>query len=110
MLTFHTAKISYEGDLPWYGETPYNSGNLTEMDKSWGELLMDDGLVALSKEWAMEQGIPPTTSFPWDNSKGIYLLNGFHGVHCLASSPWTLKASRADLSSEPSLFRPQAIP
>lgn len=42
------------------------------------------GMVALSKTWAKSQGLPSAQSWPWDYSKGIYLVNGFHTLHCVA--------------------------
>ncbi|KAJ5729939.1 uncharacterized protein N7483_004447 [Penicillium malachiteum] len=40
-------------------------------------------MVALSDEWAYQHGLRTAQRFPWDNSKGIYLLHGFHTLHCV---------------------------
>ena len=33
------------------------------------------------------KGLPDLQPFPCDASKGLYLLNGFHNLHCLVSQP-----------------------
>ncbi|ORY18372.1 hypothetical protein BCR34DRAFT_504701, partial [Clohesyomyces aquaticus] len=91
------AKIEYEHNLPWDGVTSYNNGNYTEQDLKWGELRVDDGIIALSKSYAMEKGLPPSEQFPWDSSKAIYLVNGYHGIHCLTQVYLTLKEYREGL-------------
>lgn len=55
------------------------------MDRKWGDLRVDDGIIALPKSYAMEKGLRPSEQFPWDSSKDIYLVNGYHGIHCLVS-------------------------
>jgi hypothetical protein len=32
-------------------------------------------------------GLPKAQRFPYDESKGIYLLNGYHSLHCLVGEP-----------------------
>ena len=60
---------------------------MTLADERWKALSSDDGLVAVDREWAANKGLPPSESiFPWDASKRIYLLNGYHGIHCIVSS------------------------
>ncbi len=58
---------------------------MTLATKAWEDLSGDPGVVALSDEWALEKGLPKALRFPWDQSKGVYLLQGFHNLHCLVS-------------------------
>ena len=76
--------------LPWEDETEYNNENFTAMDLKWGELRADNGIITLPKAYAAEHGLRRGSEFPWDSSKDIYLLNGYHGIHCLVSySLWS---------------------
>ena len=65
------------------GYTDYASTNLTLAGKLWDELDFDVGVVALPNLWAAEKGIPIAQPFPWDQNKGIYVLNSHHNIHCL---------------------------
>lgn len=71
--------------LPWEDKTEYNNENFTAMDRKWGELRADNGIITLPKTYAAEHGLQRGSEFPWDSSKDIYLLNGYHGIHCLVS-------------------------
>ena len=63
----------------------YTSSNRTIEDEAWKSpnMIPDTGLVALSDDWVRSKNLPTAQRFPWDESKGIYLLNGFHNMHCL---------------------------
>lgn len=49
---------------------------------------MDNGTVALEDGYVEEMGLPAAQRFPWDQDKGLYLLNGFHSMHCLVGIPF----------------------
>jgi hypothetical protein len=57
--------------------------NITEVAWLWEELSGDPGVVALPKEFVSKNGLPQAIGFPWDTDKGVYLLQGFHNLHCL---------------------------
>ena len=64
------------------------------MDLFWEAQHASTGMVALDRS-------PPlhgSASFPWDPSKGIYILNAHHGLHCLVGSPISCLAG---LSADP---------
>ncbi|KAI9172798.1 Phenylalanine aminomutase (L-beta-phenylalanine forming) [Paramyrothecium foliicola] len=63
--------------------TEYTSDNLTAATKLWEELSGDPGVVALEKQFIDETGLPRALPFPWDGNKEVYLLQGFHNLHCL---------------------------
>ena len=52
-------------------------------NEAWDELGYDDGSIALDYEYAKMMGLPKAQPFPWDSTKGIYFINGYHGLHCL---------------------------
>lgn len=43
--------------------------------------------MALSHLEAEKWGLPPAQDWPWDTDRGIYLVNGFHQMHCLVGPP-----------------------
>ena len=79
------ADLTSDSALPWTHGTEYSNPNLTEASPLWEAIDYDSGVVALSKFYASEKGLPESQSFPWDQSKGIYFLNGYHNLHCLVS-------------------------
>ncbi|TVY84313.1 Phenylalanine aminomutase (L-beta-phenylalanine forming) [Lachnellula suecica] len=64
-------------------DTIYVNENRTLEDEAWDKLIPETGLVALTDEFVQSKGLLPAQRWPWDDTKGIYLLNGFHNLHCL---------------------------
>jgi hypothetical protein len=56
-------------------------------DEAWKSPDLDPatGVVALPNEISESMDLPPAQRWPWDHSKGIYLLNAYHNLHCLVS-------------------------
>ncbi|KAJ5928273.1 hypothetical protein N7466_007229 [Penicillium verhagenii] len=79
----HFAGLQRTREEPFVMQTKYASENETLRNELWYNINIDDGMVALSDEWAAQHGLRTAQRFPWDNSKGIYLLHGFHNLHCL---------------------------
>ena len=63
--------------------SPYFGEDETVADQLWENISIDNGTVALSDSYAAAMGLPVSQRFPWDQEKGLYLLNGFHSMHCL---------------------------
>lgn len=61
----------------------YNSKNDTLTNEAWDAINIDPGSIALSDDYVARTGLPRAQRFPWDSSKGLYYLNGYHGLHCL---------------------------
>jgi hypothetical protein len=68
-----------------YPDTDYTSDNFTAVTSLWEKLSGDPGVVALSSEYVKEKRLPYALRFPWDEDKGVFLLQGFHNLHCLVS-------------------------
>ncbi|KAI0469383.1 hypothetical protein F4859DRAFT_487986 [Xylaria cf. heliscus] len=68
---------------PYVIVTPYSSENETLQDELWYNINVDAAVVALGDDWAAKHGLRTAQRFPWDQSKGIYILHGFHNLHCL---------------------------
>ena len=45
----------------------------------------DLGNIALDNAYAKSMDLPRAQRFPWDDSKGIYLINAYHNLHCVVS-------------------------
>ncbi|KAF2785976.1 hypothetical protein K505DRAFT_368627 [Melanomma pulvis-pyrius CBS 109.77] len=69
----------------------YDNANSTVTEEAWESLRYDLGSIALSDVYTEAIGLPKAQRFPWDQSKGLYFLNGYHGVHCLKILRLTLK-------------------
>ena len=63
--------------------TDYATDNLTLAAELWDNIDFDSGFVALPYEWTESKDLPRAQAFPWDRSKGLYVLNGYHALHCL---------------------------
>jgi len=84
--------LSNEIKIKWTDASRLSSKNETVRDHEWDVIDYDNGVVAVSKEWASEKGLPMGASFPWDTSKAIYLVNAHHNLHCLVSASSFLAA------------------
>lgn len=77
------AGLQWDVPIPWSHEGPFASHNRSILDAAWETIDEDLGLVALDDEFVKEKGLPIAQRYPWDNSKGLYLLNAYHNLHCL---------------------------
>lgn len=73
--------------VPFTIDKVFDSRNRTVADNAWRspDLIPETGLVAMPDDWVFSKGLPEAQRFPWDKSKGLYVLNGFHNIHCLVS-------------------------
>ncbi|KAI0115747.1 hypothetical protein GGR51DRAFT_361196 [Nemania sp. FL0031] len=54
--------------------------NLTALDKLWDDMNVDTGVIQLPKDI---DRLGDTQTFPWDLSRGLYMLESYHTLHCL---------------------------
>lgn len=50
---------------------------------AWEAINYDTGNIALNDDYVAEMGLPVSQRFPWDDTKGLYFMNGQHQIHCL---------------------------
>ena len=63
------------------------SHNETPADELLDNMDISPLVVALTDKWAVKQDLPLSVfRFPWDETKGLYYLKVFHGLHCLVGS------------------------
>ncbi|KAI1342869.1 hypothetical protein F5Y15DRAFT_428838 [Xylariaceae sp. FL0016] len=77
------ANMKRNREEPFVVVTPYSSDNETLQDQLWHDINVDAAVIALSDEWASEHNLRAAQRFPWDQTKGIYILHGYHNLHCL---------------------------
>ena len=76
--------LKYSQELPLPSDTQYcTTPNETHMDFLWESVGDFPGLVALDANFVREKQLPATYEFPWDSSKGVYILASWHNLHCL---------------------------
>ncbi|KAL4887397.1 hypothetical protein BJY04DRAFT_212434 [Aspergillus karnatakaensis] len=71
--------------IPIQQSTEYTTSNTTLVTELWESLSGDPGVVALPRPYVSEKRLPYAMRFPWDTTKDVYLLQGFHSLHCLVS-------------------------
>ena len=64
----------------------YVDKNITLRNEAWDAINVDSGMVAVPDEFVARHGLPAAQRFVWDNSKSIYLLNGYYTLHCTVGS------------------------
>ncbi|KAL9623030.1 MAG: hypothetical protein Q9160_002749 [Pyrenula sp. 1 TL-2023] len=79
------ARLEKNINIPFTRDTIYSSPNHTLQDQAWADDWdqIDLGVVAIPDSDARSMDLPETQKWPWDHSKGIYILNGFHDLHCI---------------------------
>ncbi|OJJ04731.1 hypothetical protein ASPVEDRAFT_86114 [Aspergillus versicolor CBS 583.65] len=82
---------------PYIQITDYASpNNNTLQDALWDAINIDDGIVALSDIYASKHDLPTAQlRFPWDLTKGVYVLHGFHNLYCVKTIHASLSEFRA---------------
>ena len=71
---------------PFVTNTEWSSENTTHADELWKALAPNVGMVAVDNDFGRKMDLYATEQFPWDQSKGIYMLEGYHSLHCLVGS------------------------
>ncbi|THC96960.1 hypothetical protein EYZ11_003568 [Aspergillus tanneri] len=92
--------------------TEYSNVNQTISNAAW-ETFTTNGFVAIPHQEAADFGLPLAEDFPDDPTKGVYVLEGFHEIHCVmtkrstSTTAMTLfaKPSNAALTIPRSTFR-----
>ena len=86
--------------VAWESKSQYFGESESVADRLWEEISIDNGTVALDDGYVQEMGLPVSQRFPWDQDKGLYLLNGFHSMHCLVSWPCYRSSHKHDKTTD----------
>ncbi|TQS31352.1 hypothetical protein Golomagni_08371, partial [Golovinomyces magnicellulatus] len=77
----HIARTHKE---PYVYVTEYAAANNdTLQDEAWMSINDDLALVALPDDFVDAHELRRAQRFPWDHTKGLYVLHGIHNLHCL---------------------------
>ena len=80
------ASLSRHETEPYYRETPYSDNDNASLTASlWHDIDIDSGVIALSDDYVASKGLLTAQRFPWDAKKGIYIVHGYHNLHCLVN-------------------------
>ncbi|KUJ19152.1 uncharacterized protein LY89DRAFT_612685, partial [Mollisia scopiformis] len=77
------AKLERDVPVPFEENTPFTDSNQTLATQLWEDINIDAGMVALPDDLVELHGLREAQRFPWDDSRSIYLLNGYHNLHCI---------------------------
>lgn len=87
LLNSFLAGLTNDLDVPYTWDSEFSANNSTQVNQLWYEdSESDEGIIALDYEYASRLGLPKSQPFPWDTSKGIYITNAHHNLHCLVSA------------------------
>ncbi|KAF2659357.1 hypothetical protein K491DRAFT_675588 [Lophiostoma macrostomum CBS 122681] len=75
--------IGLTKSVPYYQHTDYISPNLTLSNTLWEAIDTSPNTIALSPTYIRTHSLNSSIPFPWDPSKGLYLIKAFHHLHCL---------------------------
>ncbi|KAI9372943.1 hypothetical protein BJX61DRAFT_533578 [Aspergillus egyptiacus] len=67
---------------PFHTYTSYSNTNHSISDAAWAAFTTN-GFIAVPHDQAADAGLPLAEDFPDDPSKGVYVLDGFHQLHCV---------------------------
>lgn len=69
---------------PYYTETPFGGNPNTTLEASlWYSIDIDSGVISLPDTYTSSHSLHPAQRFPWDHTRGIYIVHGYHNLHCL---------------------------
>ena len=90
----YPASLSRHLTEPYYEETPFSDDqNDSFAANLWHDIDIDSGVIALSDDYVASKSLLPAQRFPWDATKGIYIIHGYHNLHCLVHKPLPLPLS-----------------
>ena len=99
-----SALLSRHITQPFYTRTSYSDNfNESLTTDLWHDINIDNGVIALSDDYVASKKLLKAQRFPWDRTKGIYIVHGYHNLHCL------VYPSRYLCARDVSLTLPQKI-
>lgn len=72
--------------VKWTQLSAWNNANRTAEDSAWNDspgFQAREAVVALPDSFTTSVGLPSAQRWPWDESKGVYFLEGLHTLHCV---------------------------
>ena len=80
----NVAGLIRDKEVAWTVYGPYdNRSDPAASDREWEQISINLGVIALTDTYVEEMSLHRAQRFPWDDTKGIYLINAYHNLHCL---------------------------
>jgi hypothetical protein len=70
----------------YWQSTAYTDENRTISDAVWEAIDTSPNTISLDKDYTRKHNLADSIPFPWDQSKGLYIVKAFHHMHCLVHS------------------------
>ncbi|KAB8259680.1 hypothetical protein BDV32DRAFT_56085 [Aspergillus pseudonomiae] len=67
----------------WWNTAYSDMNNASHTDSLWESILPSHGFIAIDRDFARSHGWHESMYLPSDHSKGVYLLEAYHYLHCL---------------------------
>jgi hypothetical protein len=75
------------------------------VDRLWDEIIPGHGVVAVGHKWAAGKGFPKSMSLLSDDTKGVYIIDAYHQIHCLVSASLMLPTRHESLTFHKTIVR-----
>ncbi|KAL8867025.1 MAG: hypothetical protein Q9198_008672 [Flavoplaca austrocitrina] len=99
----YPAGLEYDTPRPLVHSTEFSATeNHTRRQELWDNINFDAGMIYITPEHAASMDLPPAQDFPWDPELKVYLLNGYHNLHCLVINPQR-PSCEPQISSHPAI-------
>ncbi|TGO31447.1 hypothetical protein BHYA_0782g00030 [Botrytis hyacinthi] len=72
------------------------------INAAWDQIVPAFGIVAVDHEWAAEHNLPASMSLPSNASRGVYIVDAYHQIHCLT----IIRKTLVELASGRPLSKP----
>ncbi|KAI0909851.1 hypothetical protein F4823DRAFT_409580 [Ustulina deusta] len=66
-------------------KSDFDNMNRTIQEAAWSHVDMEpwNGFLALDEDYVIAQDLPHSQRWPWDLSKGVYIMTSSHELHCV---------------------------
>ena len=81
---------------PAFTSSQYTSPNHTEANTAWQAIQPGHGVVAVSHEWAAQRQLPATMDLPMDSNMSVYVIEGYHALHCIVRIALPFHSAQTD--------------
>jgi hypothetical protein len=71
-----------------YQHSKYISSDEQVASEAWENILPGHGVVAIERDYAVSKKLPETTILPESGGKSLYVIEAYHAMHCVVSSPY----------------------
>lgn len=80
----YTREVAFKWNAGVYASA--NESERNNVDAAWDAFDWTFGLVGIPLDQARQAGIPETHPMQEDSSKGVFLVQGYHLLHCVVST------------------------